>query len=70
MGSKVDRASTQPLSAGGFMAMPPQVAHYVYVDEETVLQITSVGPWASDYVNPKDDPRLHIAPGKERGAAG
>lgn len=51
------------------MAMPPQVAHYVYVDEETVLQITSVGPWASDYVNPKDDPRLHIAPGKERGAA-
>ena len=44
------------------MAMPPQVAHYVFSDEETVLQITSDGPWAIDYIDPKDDPRLNVAP--------
>jgi quercetin dioxygenase-like cupin family protein len=65
MGPKADRTSTQSLGAGAFMAMPPQVAHYVFSDEETVLQITSDGPWAIDYIDPKDDPRLNVAPRKE-----
>ncbi len=69
MGPKADRASAKPIGAGGFMAMPPQVAHYVFSDEETVLQLTSVGPWAMDYVEPKDDPRLNIAPAQSRGSA-
>lgn len=69
MGPKADRASAKPVGAGAFMAMPAQVAHYVFSNEETVLQITSVGPWGIDYVDPKDDPRLNIAPGAERGAA-
>ncbi len=67
MGPKADRASTTPLGAGAFMAMPPQVAHYVFSDEDTVLQITSEGPWAIDYVDPKDDPRLNVAPRKGGG---
>lgn len=64
MGSKAERTSTKQLGAGAFMAMPPEVAHYVFSDEETILQITSEGPWAINYIDPKDDPRLNVAPGK------
>jgi hypothetical protein len=42
--------------------MPKGVVHYVFVDEDSVIQINAVGPWDIDYVNPKDDPRLNGAP--------
>jgi hypothetical protein len=45
------------LPAGSFFALPPGTAHYVFIDEETVVQISTVGPWGLTYVNPKDDPR-------------
>ena len=44
--------------------MSPGVGHYVFVDEDTVLQISSTGPWSIDYLDPKDDPRLNVAPEK------
>jgi hypothetical protein len=37
--------------------MSPGMQHYVYADEETVLQLNSNGPWGLTYVNEKDDPR-------------
>jgi quercetin dioxygenase-like cupin family protein len=57
MGDTADEAKTQKLGQGSFMAMPPETKHYVYVDQETVVQLNSVGPWEVNYVNPKDDPR-------------
>ena len=42
--------------------MPNGVVHYVFVDEDLVIQINAVGPWDIDYVNSKDDPRLNGAP--------
>ena len=39
------------------MAMPPGMAHFVYVEEDTVIQLNSVGPWEINYINPTDDPR-------------
>jgi quercetin dioxygenase-like cupin family protein len=57
MGEEADEAKTQSFKQGGFMAMPPGTAHYVYADEETVVQLNSVGPWEINYSNPKDDPR-------------
>ena len=39
------------------MAMSPGTTHYVYVDQETVVQLNGVGPWEVKYVNLKDDPR-------------
>ncbi len=69
MGSKADKRSAKPIGAGGFLAIAPQVAHYVFSDEETVLQITSTGPWGIDYVDPRDDPRLNVAPTENRGSA-
>ena len=63
-GAKFDRASVESLPAGSFTSMSPGVGHYVFVDEDTVLQISSTGPWSIDYLDPKDDPRLNVAPEK------
>ena len=56
-GATADQGKTKPLPAGSFFAMPPGMQHFVYTDEETVLQINSIGPWGVTYVNAKDDPR-------------
>ena len=57
MGETADKSSAQPLPAGSFFALPPGTAHYVFIDEETVVQISTVGPWDLTYVDPRDDPR-------------
>jgi quercetin dioxygenase-like cupin family protein len=57
MGETADEAQAQKMSEGSFMAMPPGTAHYVYVDEDSVVQLNSVGPWEVKYIDPKDDPR-------------
>ncbi|MBU3890042.1 DUF4437 domain-containing protein [Methylosinus sporium] len=62
LGAAADRASVEELPPGAFSIMPPGVAHYAFFDQETVIQIDGMGPWAIDYVNPKDDPRNQIAP--------
>jgi hypothetical protein len=33
------------------------MAHYVFMEEETVIQISTVSPWGLTYIDPKDDPR-------------
>ena len=57
MGKTADRGATKALPAGSFVALPPGTPHYVYTDEETVIQINTNGPWGLKYVNPADDPR-------------
>lgn len=57
MGDVADKAKAQRLAAGSFFAFAPGMAHYAHVDKETVLQISTTGPWAITYVNPADDPR-------------
>ena len=57
MGETADQGKAKPLPAGSFFALPPDTAHYVFIDEETVIQISTVGPWGLTYVNPADDPR-------------
>jgi quercetin dioxygenase-like cupin family protein len=57
MGETADRAETQALEAGSFFAFAPGMAHFAYTDEETVIQLNSVGPWGLEYVDPADDPR-------------
>jgi quercetin dioxygenase-like cupin family protein len=57
MGETADESKAQPLPAGSFFAFPPGTAHYVFAGEETVVQISTNGPWGITYVNPKDDPR-------------
>ena len=57
MGEKADPNKTQTLPAGSFFHMSPGMPHYAFFDEETVIQINTIGPWAVTYVNPQDDPR-------------
>ena len=57
MGETADQGKAQLLPAGSFIALPAGMAHYAFADEETVLQISTNGPWGITYVNPKDDPR-------------
>ena len=57
MGETFDRRKTQAWPAGSFFARPPGMAHYVFVDEETVIQISTVSPCGLTYVNPNDDPQ-------------
>jgi quercetin dioxygenase-like cupin family protein len=57
MGDAADRSKAQPLPAGSFFALSPGMAHFVFFDEDTVIQLNSTGPWGLSYVDPKDDPR-------------
>ena len=60
MGEIADRSKVEALPAGSFFSLPPGMSHFVYADEETVIQINTVGPWGLAYVNPKDDPRKRM----------
>jgi quercetin dioxygenase-like cupin family protein len=57
MGETADHGKAQPLPAGSFFALSPSMAHYIFFDEDAVVQINTSGPWGINYVNPKDDPR-------------
>ncbi|MBD2746613.1 cupin domain-containing protein [Microvirga sp. BT688] len=57
MGAGVDPAQMKAINAGGVIAMAPGTQHYVQVNQETVVQLSTRGPWSIAYVNPADDPR-------------
>jgi quercetin dioxygenase-like cupin family protein len=57
MGEQADAAKLKAHPAGSFISMPPGQTHFAGADEETIVQLNSTGPWAVNYVNPKDDPR-------------
>lgn len=57
-GHRFDAEQTDALTAGGFTVMPAGMQHYAVAEGETVIQITTVGPWDIHYDNPRDDPRL------------
>ncbi len=56
-GDTADESQTVALPAGSFFAFEPGMTHFVFTDEETVVQLNSMGPWGVEYVNPADDPR-------------
>lgn len=57
MGETADAAKAKRLPAGSYFAFDPGMNHYAHVEEETVVQLSSTGPWAITYVNKADDPR-------------
>jgi quercetin dioxygenase-like cupin family protein len=57
VGETGDASQAKALTAGSFIALSPGTAHFAAADEDTVVQLNSFGPWAVNYVNPKDDPR-------------
>ena len=57
MGKTADPSKAQTLPAGSFFSLDPETPHFASAEEETVVQITTNGPWGLTYVNPADDPR-------------
>jgi hypothetical protein len=56
---RFDTGATRALPAGTYSSMPPKMAHFAWMKGETILQLSSIGPWEVVYVNPTDDPRIH-----------
>lgn len=59
MGDALDTAKGKAMPAGSFVVMPIGHNHFAWTEEETVVQLHSVGPWGVTYVNPADDPRTN-----------
>lgn len=58
-GEDLNPEGTVPLESGSYTSMPPEMRHYAIAEGETIIQLTSIGPWEITYVNPEeDDPRL------------
>jgi len=57
-GDEFDPDATKALQPGTYSSMPPRMTHFGWVTGETVLQLSSIGPWTVTYVRPEDDPRL------------
>ncbi|HYH05877.1 MAG TPA: cupin domain-containing protein [Thermoanaerobaculia bacterium] len=56
-GATADRAKVTRYEAGSFYVNPPRMMHYLFFPEETVMQMTGVGPWeihASDVSAPAE----------------
>lgn len=56
-GDTFDIKQTKPLKPGTYSSMAPKMTHFAWMTGETVLQLSSIGPWAITYVRPDDDPR-------------
>ena len=56
-GDKLDMTSGTAYPAGSFYVMAPNMRHYGWTKEETVVQVNFVGPISTTFVNPADDPR-------------
>lgn len=44
-GTTADKSKTKRYGAGSFYVNPPRTMHFIYFPEDTVLQMTGVGPW-------------------------
>ena len=57
VGDTFDQAKTKALPAGSISIMEPKMHHFAWTSEETVVQLSGMGPWGITFVNPADDPR-------------
>jgi hypothetical protein len=57
LGDTFDESKMKALGAGGYTSLPPKTHHYAMTSEESVIQLTTIGPWTLTYLNPADDPR-------------
>lgn len=48
-GNKVDTNKGITLAAGSFVQIPAKAEHYGWTNDETILQISGIGPWGAIY---------------------
>ncbi|CAN5187010.1 hypothetical protein BH10PSE9_BH10PSE9_07560 [soil metagenome] len=56
-GEKVDESALKGLPTGSFFHLPSGMAHYLWAETETIVQLNGTGPFDVKYIDPKDDPR-------------
>jgi hypothetical protein len=55
---KVVAGKSYDAETGSFSLMPERKVHYAWTGPSgAVIQVTGVGPWTVNYVDPADDPR-------------
>jgi quercetin dioxygenase-like cupin family protein len=54
MGKEFNESQLKPYTAGALIAMPPGMEHFVRTKQETVVQISTRGPWALKFVRADD----------------
>lgn len=57
MSNKLDKAKAKWLTAGHKAVMNAKMNHWVFADAPADVQVSGMGPFVINYVNPKDDPR-------------
>ena len=57
MGDKFDPARGDGLTAGSYLHLPKGTHHYEWTNEDTVIELSGVGPVGMTYLDPADDPR-------------
>jgi hypothetical protein len=62
MGASFDASKANALATGATATAPAKMAHYAQAKGATIVEVTSVGPFAMTYVNPADDPSRKSAP--------
>lgn len=58
-GEKFDATRGKTFTAGAFYITPTPMPHFVWADEECVLQVTGQGPWGLTYIDAADAARVH-----------
>jgi len=53
----VDASKEHALAAGGYHFLPGKAHHYAIAKSATVVQVSGMGPFDINYLDPKDDPR-------------
>ena len=56
MGDKLDTTRGEPLIVGGYLHLPKGTHHYEWTTDDTVIQLSGLGPVGMTYLNPADDP--------------
>ncbi len=55
MGDRLDpKARLMP--AGSFFSLPARMHHFAFTRHPTVVEVSGLGPFAINYINPDDDP--------------
>jgi hypothetical protein len=56
MGDQFDASKLATCPAGCLVVAPARMSHFVTTTEETVIEVSAMGPFELTYVNPADDP--------------
>jgi quercetin dioxygenase-like cupin family protein len=55
MGDEID-AKTKAMPAGSFFSLGAKMHHFAFTTQPTVVEVSAMGPFVINYIDPDDDP--------------